>query len=49
MPRSRWRMETVTRADGVTVVNDAYNANPTSVRHALEALASMAAGPSSGP
>ncbi|MBL0799897.1 MULTISPECIES: UDP-N-acetylmuramoyl-tripeptide--D-alanyl-D-alanine ligase [Streptomyces] len=44
MPRSRWRMETVTRADGVTVVNDAYNANPTSVRHALEALASMAGG-----
>ncbi|MFE2764669.1 UDP-N-acetylmuramoyl-tripeptide--D-alanyl-D-alanine ligase [Streptomyces albidoflavus] len=44
MPRSRWRMETVTRADGVTVVNDAYNANPTSVRHALEALTSMAGG-----
>ncbi|MEU2754002.1 glutamate ligase domain-containing protein [Streptomyces albidoflavus] len=37
-------METVTRADGVTIVNDAYNANPTSVRHALETLASMAGG-----
>ncbi|ESQ01201.1 UDP-N-acetylmuramoylalanyl-D-glutamyl-2, 6-diaminopimelate--D-alanyl-D-alanine ligase [Streptomyces sp. GBA 94-10 4N24] len=44
LPRSRWRMETVTRADGVTIVNDAYNANPTSVRHALETLASMAGG-----
>ncbi|AXI77088.1 UDP-N-acetylmuramoyl-tripeptide--D-alanyl-D-alanine ligase [Peterkaempfera bronchialis] len=39
---SRWRMEVVERADGVTVVNDAYNANPDSVRAALRTLASMA-------
>ncbi|MFJ4800143.1 UDP-N-acetylmuramoyl-tripeptide--D-alanyl-D-alanine ligase [Streptomyces murinus] len=44
LPRSRWRMETTTRADGVTVVNDAYNANPHSMRHALGALASMTRG-----
>jgi UDP-N-acetylmuramoyl-tripeptide--D-alanyl-D-alanine ligase len=40
-PRSRWRMEVVERADGVTVVNDAYNANPDSVRAALRALVAM--------
>jgi UDP-N-acetylmuramoyl-tripeptide--D-alanyl-D-alanine ligase len=40
--RSRWRMEVEQRADGVTVVNDAYNANPESVRSALEALVVMA-------
>jgi UDP-N-acetylmuramoyl-tripeptide--D-alanyl-D-alanine ligase len=40
-PASRWRMEVTTRADGVTVVNDAYNANPDSVRAALKALAAM--------
>ncbi|MFI6843406.1 UDP-N-acetylmuramoyl-tripeptide--D-alanyl-D-alanine ligase [Kitasatospora sp. NBC_00085] len=38
---SRWRMEVVDRADGVTVVNDAYNANPDSMRAALRALVSM--------
>jgi UDP-N-acetylmuramoyl-tripeptide--D-alanyl-D-alanine ligase len=37
-PRSRWRMEVGRRADGVTVVNDAYNANPESMRAALAAL-----------
>jgi UDP-N-acetylmuramoyl-tripeptide--D-alanyl-D-alanine ligase len=42
--RSRWRMEVTDRADGVTVVNDAYNANPESVRAALAALADMTAG-----
>jgi UDP-N-acetylmuramoyl-tripeptide--D-alanyl-D-alanine ligase len=41
-PRSRWRMEVVDRPDGVTVVNDAYNANPDSVRAALAALVAMA-------
>ena len=41
-PRSRWRMEVVERADGVTVVNDAYNANPDSVRAGLETLVSLA-------
>ncbi|WP_151524169.1 UDP-N-acetylmuramoyl-tripeptide--D-alanyl-D-alanine ligase [Serinicoccus kebangsaanensis] len=39
--RSRWRMEVTERADGVTVVNDAYNANPESMRAALESLAAM--------
>ncbi|HEU4913773.1 MAG TPA: UDP-N-acetylmuramoyl-tripeptide--D-alanyl-D-alanine ligase [Actinomycetes bacterium] len=43
-PRSRWRMEVTERADGVTVVNDAYNANPESVRAALEAVAAMSRG-----
>jgi UDP-N-acetylmuramoyl-tripeptide--D-alanyl-D-alanine ligase len=40
-PASRWRMEVIARPDGVTVVNDAYNANPDSVRAALKALAAM--------
>ncbi|MFM9493684.1 UDP-N-acetylmuramoyl-tripeptide--D-alanyl-D-alanine ligase [Streptomyces galilaeus] len=43
-PQSRWRMETHTRADGVTVINDAYNANPNSMRSSLDALATMARG-----
>ncbi|WP_431893288.1 UDP-N-acetylmuramoyl-tripeptide--D-alanyl-D-alanine ligase [Nonomuraea sp. bgisy101] len=38
-PRSRWRMEVTDRADGVTVINDAYNANPDSMRAAFETLA----------
>jgi UDP-N-acetylmuramoyl-tripeptide--D-alanyl-D-alanine ligase len=41
---SRWRMEVTERADGVTVVNDAYNANPESVRAALAALVAIAGG-----
>jgi UDP-N-acetylmuramoyl-tripeptide--D-alanyl-D-alanine ligase len=41
-PTSRWRMEVTERADGVTVVNDAYNANPESVRAALKALVGIA-------
>ncbi|WP_116452772.1 UDP-N-acetylmuramoyl-tripeptide--D-alanyl-D-alanine ligase [Blastococcus litoris] len=41
--RSRWRMEVDRRADGVTVVNDAYNANPESMRAALAALTGMPA------
>ncbi|MEU6350153.1 UDP-N-acetylmuramoyl-tripeptide--D-alanyl-D-alanine ligase [Streptomyces sp. NPDC047072] len=41
LPRSRWRMETTTRPDGVTIVNDAYNANPDSMRHSLSTLAAM--------
>ncbi|MGP4113123.1 UDP-N-acetylmuramoyl-tripeptide--D-alanyl-D-alanine ligase [Streptomyces sp. 4N509B] len=38
---SKWRMEVTTRPDGVTIVNDAYNANPESMRAALRALAAM--------
>ena len=45
-PASRWRMEVVDRADGVTVVNDAYNANPESMRAALQALVALGSGPS---
>jgi UDP-N-acetylmuramoyl-tripeptide--D-alanyl-D-alanine ligase len=43
-PASRWRMEVTERADGVTVVNDAYNANPDSMRAALKALVAMGHG-----
>jgi UDP-N-acetylmuramoyl-tripeptide--D-alanyl-D-alanine ligase len=41
--RSRWRMEVHRRGDGVTIINDAYNANPESVRAALDALRHLAA------
>jgi UDP-N-acetylmuramoyl-tripeptide--D-alanyl-D-alanine ligase len=44
VPRSRWRMEVTTRPDGVTVINDAYNANPEALRAALNSLAAMARG-----
>ncbi|MEV7970874.1 UDP-N-acetylmuramoyl-tripeptide--D-alanyl-D-alanine ligase [Sphaerisporangium sp. NPDC088356] len=37
-PRSRWRMEVTDRPDGVTVINDAYNANPDSMRAAFQTL-----------
>ena len=43
-PASRWRMEVTDRPDGVTVINDAYNANPESMRAALQALMSIAGG-----
>lgn len=43
-PASRWRMEVVDRPDGVTVINDAYNANPESMRAAFAALAHIARG-----
>ncbi|MFG3621079.1 UDP-N-acetylmuramoyl-tripeptide--D-alanyl-D-alanine ligase [Nocardia sp. NPDC047654] len=36
------RMDVRTTEDGITVVNDSYNANPDSVRAALKALVSMA-------
>jgi UDP-N-acetylmuramoyl-tripeptide--D-alanyl-D-alanine ligase len=42
-PRSRWRMEVTDRPDGVTVINDAYNANPESMAAAIDSLAGMAA------
>ncbi len=40
---SPWRMELGTSPDGVRVLNDAYNANPTSVLAALESLAALPA------
>lgn len=40
---SAMRMELATTPAGATVVNDAYNANPTSMRAALEAVAAMRA------
>ena len=41
---SRWRMERTDRPDGITVINDAYNANPESMRAALRTLAELGRG-----
>jgi UDP-N-acetylmuramoyl-tripeptide--D-alanyl-D-alanine ligase len=38
---SGMRMEVIRTPGGATIVNDAYNANPTSMRAALDALAAM--------
>jgi UDP-N-acetylmuramoyl-tripeptide--D-alanyl-D-alanine ligase len=38
---SRWRMELVTLPSGARVLNDAYNANPTSMAAALRSLAAL--------
>ena len=37
----KWRMEIHTRTDGVTVINDAYNASPDSMKAALVTLAEL--------
>lgn len=41
VPVSNWRMELLERADGLLILNDAYNANPDSMAAALHALAGM--------
>ncbi len=38
---SPWRMELHERADGLLVLNDAYNANPASMRAALDAVRAL--------
>jgi UDP-N-acetylmuramoyl-tripeptide--D-alanyl-D-alanine ligase len=43
-PVSRWRMEVTERADGVVIVNDAYNANPESMSAALRSLTAIGRG-----
>ncbi|GAB2988931.1 UDP-N-acetylmuramoyl-tripeptide--D-alanyl-D-alanine ligase [Nocardioides montaniterrae] len=40
-PASRWRMELSERPDGLVVLNDSYNANPESMRAALEAVTAI--------
>jgi UDP-N-acetylmuramoyl-tripeptide--D-alanyl-D-alanine ligase len=40
----RWRMEVLERPDGVTVINDAYNASPDSMAAALKTLAQLTQG-----
>lgn len=42
--RSHWRMEVTERADGVIVVNDAYNSSPEALAAALAATGVMASG-----
>jgi UDP-N-acetylmuramoyl-tripeptide--D-alanyl-D-alanine ligase len=37
----RWRMEVLTRPDGVVIINDAYNASPDSMAAALKTLAQI--------
>jgi UDP-N-acetylmuramoyl-tripeptide--D-alanyl-D-alanine ligase len=42
VPRAeRWRMEVLERDDGVTVINDAYNASPDSTAAAMKTLAQI--------
>ncbi len=42
--RSKWRMEATERPDGVTVINDAYNASPEAMAAALTSLRVMMGG-----
>jgi UDP-N-acetylmuramoyl-tripeptide--D-alanyl-D-alanine ligase len=44
VPLSKWRMEITERADGVIVVNDAYNSSPEAMTAALAALGVIAVG-----
>jgi UDP-N-acetylmuramoyl-tripeptide--D-alanyl-D-alanine ligase len=37
----RWRMQVLERPDGITIINDAYNASPDSSRAALQTLAQL--------
>ena len=37
----RWRMQVLKRGDGVTIINDAYNASPDSMKAALQTLAQL--------
>ena len=48
VPASRWRMELTERADGVLVINDAYNANPESMRRARDARRAGRRAPGTG-
>jgi UDP-N-acetylmuramoyl-tripeptide--D-alanyl-D-alanine ligase len=42
VPRAeRWRMEVLERPDGITIINDAYNASPDSTAAALKTLAQI--------
>ena len=44
VPRSQGRFQITERPDGVTIIDDAFNANPVSTRAALRTLGAMAAG-----
>ncbi|GAA4235334.1 UDP-N-acetylmuramoyl-tripeptide--D-alanyl-D-alanine ligase [Actinomadura meridiana] len=44
VPRSLHRFQVIDRPDGVTVIDDAYNANPASMRAALHTMSAMATG-----
>ena len=37
----RWRMQRMVRSDGLTIINDAYNASPDSMKAALQTLAQL--------
>jgi UDP-N-acetylmuramoyl-tripeptide--D-alanyl-D-alanine ligase len=37
----RWRMQRLVRPDGVTIINDSYNASPDSMKAALQTLAQL--------